>query len=196
MLVGSLTWPTFFIPYDGEKLRFSAYVEKVLGLRCAGTTNYFNCGVLIFDLDVWRRDDIAGRAVKYLVEHPKLYYMDQDALNWIMGGHYVRLDARWNSFANCSFPAYVNVLVRATRAGRRWEALRTIWRTDPWIVHYAGANKPWTPSEPKTPRDALWWHYAAQSPVKRRIIAAYRAKETKDQERRSKIPRALLETEG
>lgn len=193
MLVGSLTWPTFFIPYGGETLRFSAYVETVLGLPCAGTTNYFNCGVLLFDLAVWRRDAVADRAVQYLIEHPKLYYMDQDALNWIMGGRYVRLDARWNSFANCSFPAIVNVLVRATRAGRRWEALRTLWRRDPWIVHYAGANKPWAPNEPKTPRDDIWWHYAALSPMRERVVTNYRAKETKAQERRSKIPRALLQ---
>lgn len=193
MLVGSLTWLTFFIPYEGEKLRFAAYVKKVLGLDCDGTTNYFNCGVLIFDLDVWRRDNVAGRTVKYLIEHPKLYYMDQDALNYMMGGEYIRLDARWNAFANCSFPAYVNVFVRVTRAGRRWEAVRAIWRRDPWIIHYAGANKPWAPHEPKTPRDSVWWRYAALSPMRERIVAAYRAKETRAQERRSKIPRALVE---
>lgn len=191
MLVGSLTWPTFFIPYDKERLRFATYVRHVLGLDCEGTTNYFNCGVMIFDLAVWRHDDVAGRTVKYLIEHPNLYYMDQDALNYMMGGCYVRLDARWNAFANCSFPAIVNVLVRATRAGRRWEALRATWRRDPWIIHYAGANKPWAPAEPKTPRDDIWWCYAAMSPMRDRIVAAYRAKETKAQERRSKIPRAL-----
>ncbi len=194
MLVGSLTWPTFFIPYQDERLRFAAYVQRVLGLDCDGTTNYFNCGVMVFDLDIWRRDNIAARTIKYLTDTPGLYYMDQDALNYMMGGRYVRLDARWNSFANCSFPAYVNVLVRATRAGRRWEALRTIWRRDPWIIHYAGANKPWAPQEPRTPRDDVWWRYAALSPLRERIIADYQAKETAAQSRRSKIPKGLRAT--
>lgn len=193
MIVGSRTWPTFFIPHDGEKLRFSAYVKKVLGLDCETSDEYFNCGVLILDLDHWRQHGVAGRTVKYLTDNPGLYYMDQDALNFIMGGRWVRLDTRWNSFANCAFPAYVNVLVRATAPGRRWEATRGIWLRDPWIIHYAGANKPWAPHEPKTPLDAIWWHYAALSPAKDRIVAAYRAKETKAQERRSKIPRALTE---
>ncbi len=191
MLVGSLTWPTFFIPYEGERLRFAAYVRQVLGLECEGTTNYFNCGVMVFDLARWRGEDVAGRTVRYLTDHPGLYYMDQDALNVVMGGRYGRLDARYNSFANCSFPAYVNALVRFTRAGRRWEAVRTTWRTDPWVVHYAGANKPWNPQEARTPRDALWWHYASLSPMRDRVVAAYRAKETRAQERRSKLPVAL-----
>ncbi len=188
MLVGSLTWPTFFIPYEGERLRFAAYVRRVLGLECERTTNYFNCGVMVFDLARWRADDVAGRTVKYLTDNPGLYYMDQDALNFIMGGRYARLDARYNSFANCSFPAYVNVFVRLTRAGRRWEALRTLWRADPWVVHYAGANKPWNPGEARTPRDALWWRYAALSPMAARVLANYRARETPEQKRRSKVP--------
>lgn len=196
MLVGTLTWPTFFIPYGQEKLRFAAYVKKVLGLECEGTTNYFNCGVMVFDLAYWRAHDIAGRTVAYLTAHPELYYMDQDALNYICGGKYARLDQRYNSFANCSFPAIVNVLVRFTRAGRRWEALRTVWRRDPWVIHYAGANKPWTPGDARTPRDALWWHYAAMSPMRDRILATYAAKETAQQRRRSKVPAALRSAAG
>ena len=193
MLAGSLTWPTFFIPFKGEKLRFAAYVRKVLGLECDGTTNYFNCGVMIFDLAYWRAHDVAGRTVAYLTAHPELYYMDQDALNYIVGARYVRLDQRWNAFANCSFPAIVNVLVRFTKAGRRWEALRTVWRRDPWVIHYAGANKPWTPGDARTPRDAIWWHYAALSPMRERILANYAAKETEKQRRRSKVPDAVRE---
>ena len=193
MLVGSLTWPTFFIPYDKARMRFAAYTKAVLGLDCDGTTNYFNCGVMVFDLAHWRAHDVAGRTVKYLTDHPGLYYMDQDALNVIMGGRYVRLDARYNSFANCSFAAYVNVFVRLTAAGRRWEALRAIWRRDPWIVHYAGANKPWNPQEAKTPRDALWWRYATLSPMGAKVLANYRARETAKQKRRSKVPASLRE---
>lgn len=192
MLVGTLTWPTFFIPHHGEKLRFQAYIAKKLG-RVGGDTPYFNCGVMLFDLDLWRKDDIAARTVKYLTDHPDLFYMDQDALNVMIDGHYVRLDQRWNSFANCSFPAYVNVLVRFTAAGRRWEAIRTTWRNDPWIIHYAGANKPWTPRDAKTPCDAIWWRYAALSPMWPRILSAYRAKETTAEARRSKIPSSLLQ---
>ncbi len=196
MIVGSRTWPTFFVPFGGERLRFAAYVRKVLGLELIGTTTYFNCGVMIFDLAFWRAHDVAGRTVRYLTEHPKLYYMDQDALNYIVSGRYVRLDQRWNSFANCSFPAIINVLVRFTKIGRRWEGLRAIWRRDPWVIHYAGANKPWTPHEPTTPRDALWWHYAALSPMRDRVLAAYAAKETPKQRRRSKVPAELRGATG
>ena len=191
MLVGSQTWPTYFIPYGAEKLRFIAYVRRALGLECDGTTNYFNCGVMVFDLAHWRAHDIAGRTIAYLTAHPNLYYMDQDALNFVCNGRYARLEQRWNCFANCSFPAFVNVLVRFTRVGRRWEALRAVWRRDPWVIHFAGAHKPWAPGDKRTSRDALWWHYAGLSPKRDRILAAYAAKETSRQRRRSKVPDAL-----
>ena len=191
MILGSRTWPRHFVPYEGQRLRFRSYVETVLGLDCEGAHDYFNCGVMVFDLDAWRKHDIAGRTLKYLTNHPSVYYMDQDALNVIIGGRYARLDARWNAFANCSFPAYVSLFVRATRAGRRWEATRAIWRNDPWIIHFAGANKPWAPDQPKTPRDGTWWRYVELSPAKNRIVATYRAKETPLQAQRTKIPQTL-----
>ena len=124
--------------------------------------------------------------------------MDQDALNWIMGGRYIRLDARWNSLRQLLVRGLSSTFWCAIDAGRPTlggDCARSGAR-DPWIVHYAGANKPWSPAEPKTPRDALWWRYAALSPMKTRIISSYRAKETKAQERRSKIPRALLEADA
>lgn len=191
MLVGSRTWPTFFIPTPGGRLRFPAYVEAMLDLPCGPhDTTYFNCGVMLFDLARWRATDVAGRAIAWLTANPGAYYMDQDALNVLMGGRYARLDARWNAFANCCFPAWVNLLVRFTAAGRRWERVRALWRREAWIMHYAGANKPWAPGEPATPRDALWWRYAALSPFHDRILAAYRATETPEQRRRSKVPAA------
>ena len=191
MLLGSRTWPTFFIPFDGKRYRFPVYADTILGLPCPTWLEYFNCGVLVLDLDHWREHKVAERTVTYLADNPKLFLMDQDALNYVVHGHYVHLDPRWNAFASCAFPAYVNVMVRVTRVGRAWERLRGIWRNDPWIIHYAGANKPWAPRDPKTAKDGLWWDYAMLSPFKARIVAEVRAKETKAPDRRSKIPTAL-----
>lgn len=191
MLWGSRTWPTFFIPYEGTDYRFAAYAEAILDLPCPKRDEYFNCGVLLVDLEVWRRNKIAQRTLEYLVGRPGLYLMDQDALNHVVNGAYVALDPRWNAFASCAFPAFINAIVRFTRAGRDWEGLRGLWRKDPWIVHYAGANKPWIPHEPKTYKDNIWWRYAARSPMAARVFTDVRAREVGIGKHRSKIPRDL-----
>ena len=118
MIVGSPTWPTFFIPFEGQRFRFAAYVEKVLQLPRTSGPNYFNCGVMVLDLDLWRTRDLSRATLAYLAERSDLFFMDQDALNHEIAGAYVPLDPRWNAFANCTFPAFVNVFVRLTRAGR------------------------------------------------------------------------------
>ena len=191
MLVGSETWPSFAIPYEGRRLRFAAYAREALGFGADAATPYFNSGVLLMDLATWRRDDIAGLTLALLAKKPGFYYPDQDALNAFFQGEIVALDARWNAQVICT-RAQGPSPWDWTRAGRRWRSIRKLWRADPWIVHYAGPNKPWVPGQAKTPRDDLWWRYAALSPMRSSILSTYQAGETRAQRRRSKVPRALL----
>lgn len=60
---------------------------------------YFNSGLMMFDVDTFKRYDIAGRCLRWLAEqehHPS--FPDQDALNWIVGRNYHRLARTWNYF--------------------------------------------------------------------------------------------------
>ena len=186
MVLGSRTWPTFRIPYDGKRYRFDAYARDVLDLDPSRGAPYFNTGVLLMDLAVWRRDAIADRTLALLAATRGFHYPDQDALNAVLRGNHIALDARWNAQAICMRIPFSPL--DWTGAGRRWTAIRRLWRDDPWIVHYAGANKPWVPDQPATPRDDLWWAYAACSPMVAAIRDAYRARETSAQRRRSKCP--------
>ena len=43
--------------------------------------DYFNCGVLLIDLDKWRANHISSRALEYLNLNPESPFSDQDALN-------------------------------------------------------------------------------------------------------------------
>ncbi len=79
--------------------------------------------------------------------------------------------------------AYADVPIRENiTAQADWAAIRDLWFRDPWIIHFAGGNKPWIASDPATPLDALWWKFATASPVAKNIkndyLAARRAAAT------------------
>ncbi len=90
---------------------------------------YFNAGVLLIDLDSWRRARIGERALSFLVHHrPAL--MDQDALNAVACGRWLELDPMWNT---------ITYWFRSRSRQRRHSALLRRAR----IVHYVGHRKPW-----------------------------------------------------
>ncbi len=58
---------------------------------------YFNSGVMVIDLDAWRRTRLGERAMRYLVEHRgQIRLFDQDALNAAAAGRWWQLDTVWN----------------------------------------------------------------------------------------------------
>ena len=88
---------------------------------------YFNSGVLLLNLEAWRREEIALRVADYLLANREAArWWDQDGLNVILADRWGRLDARWNRFGSMLPPSAMDEL------------------TPPAIVHYAGWRKPWT----------------------------------------------------
>ena len=91
--------------------------------------DYFNAGVLLIDLDQWRRAQIVETALDYLKRCPRSPYSDQDALNVACDGRWKKLDSRWN------YLAYNENLAVSELAGEY----------KPSIVHFTTWNKPWRP---------------------------------------------------
>jgi lipopolysaccharide biosynthesis glycosyltransferase len=171
-LLGSREWEGYRAVYEGKTYVFRDYIEKGLGIGNLDSFPYMNAGVLLINLDEWRECRLGPRVVNFLAGH-KLKFPDQDSLNRHVGGHFVRLDARWNAQAPCAKrrESFLRRLSREKHAD--WAAIRDLWFRDPWIIHYAGANKPWIASDPATPFDALWWTFAARSPLASKIKRDY-----------------------
>ena len=106
---------------------------------------YFNAGVMLVDLDLWRRDGIPARAIEYLLRHrDTVVFWDQEALNAVLAGKWGVLDPRWNHIAN----------PRGARSGDV--------DGGPWIFHFTGSLKPWAyPSA--DPSHALYYQYLDQT---------------------------------
>lgn len=133
--------PLWDIDLDGAYLAavdnaFEPGVEQHatdLGLKAV--TDYFNSGVLLFNLDLMRADDVT-EAVLECARTRQLVWPDQDALNLVLGRRRVRLDPRWNCM-NVLFygdPPWTYDAEAARAAAAR-----------PAILHFEGPNmaKPW-----------------------------------------------------
>lgn len=109
---------------------------------------YFNAGVMVIDLALWRRDRVGDRALDYVREHrERVYFWDQEGLNAVLATLWGELDPRWN--LNVSIPA-------STRDGANGDA---------FIVHFAGNLKPWRFAVRNATND-LYFQYLDMTPWK------------------------------
>ena len=114
-----------------------------------GEAPYFNSGVMLMNLDVWRETQIPERAFEFARDHPDaMRFTDQDALNAVIQSDWQQLDERWNVLIG-SIDRLVDL-----RAGSpsEQEALRRRLLDDPYIVHFSGPRKPWKPGYRRTGR--------------------------------------------
>lgn len=83
---------------------------------------YFNAGMVLIDVASWREANIIGRMEEAFASGvmQRIYY-DQDLLNLVFKGQWLKLPWRWNV-----------IDARHAHDG-----------VDPAIVHYTGPSKPW-----------------------------------------------------
>ncbi|WNI18826.1 glycosyltransferase family 8 protein [Actinacidiphila sp. ITFR-21] len=129
--------------------------------RRSGAFPYFNAGVLVVDVERWRRQGITRRATA-LMRDPdwRPVLEDQDTLNHVVDGRFEMLDPRWNvvpvDFIKRSFG-------RTAIPGDRYvpaEYQRDL-EDAPWIVHYLTDRKPWLVDFGDDPLGRLWHETAA-----------------------------------
>lgn len=103
-------------------------------------TRYFNAGVMVADLEQWRRERVTARAFAFIERYWRtLNQYDQDSLNAVLAGRWKEVDRRWQ------------VQPRSCWAlgGETSEA---------WLYHFSGRLKPWT-YPGGTQADAVYYDY-------------------------------------
>jgi lipopolysaccharide biosynthesis glycosyltransferase len=143
---------------DSNFLRASPYFATIapvknwrsLGLRAAD--HYFNSGVLVIDLDAWRREQLAARFLACLADHAAFVWCwDQYALNVVLAGHWRRLPLRWNVGSHLfDYPQRRHAPLDERSID---EALAA-----PAILHFTSEFKP--------------WRYGSRHPARARFFAA------------------------
>jgi lipopolysaccharide biosynthesis glycosyltransferase len=133
--------------------------------------DYFNAGVLLFNLDLMRVDRCSESLRRIASEHPSgVAWRDQDALNLVLGSRRLPLHPRWNCMNSIlQFPVSFEVFgTQAVEEARR----------NPGIRHFEGPglNKPWHEDSPAADRD-LYLEHRRQTPWPRMVLEGSRPKD-------------------
>lgn len=98
--------------------------------------DYFNSGVILFDLDEWRRQNVSSQLFAFVRERgSQQAWPDQNTLNSVLSGRWHKLGLEWN-MQNVYFDLRVAKIPYS-------EKQVLVAREDPAIVHYSVPYKPW-----------------------------------------------------
>lgn len=155
--------PEMFVQSTPE---FRLYAEKALGVDPSG---YINAGVLVVDLDQFRRHRIEEKFIDLITRYDfDLLDPDQAYLNYLCDGRILTLPSGWNK-----------------------EPLPLPCEGSLNIVHYALYKKPWQYD------DVLYgehfWQYAARSPFYGEISARKEAFGDTEKAEKAAMAREILE---
>jgi lipopolysaccharide biosynthesis glycosyltransferase len=139
--------PPFAPPGWGEG-EWHKFLREVV--RLTDSKAYFNAGVMVMDLKRFRSTSLIHAAEEFLENiNYETPFVDQEALNHVVDGAFVRLDTRWN-------------------------VLAALGHSNPWIIHYAGPYKPWSCEGRRfTVWNRRFWLEAAESAVLPLLVRAY-----------------------
>jgi lipopolysaccharide biosynthesis glycosyltransferase len=115
----------------------------------------FNTGVMVMDVEGWRRESVGRRVLEYVRSDKFWRNVDQEAINAVVGTRYGMIDPHWNQQSEL-YVEECAVVLPYTR-----EAVAALKR-DPWIIHYTLPTKPWM-RKCTHPWVGEWFHHLDQT---------------------------------
>lgn len=132
-------------------------------LKMKNPYDYFQAGVLVLNTKELRKCYSTEQWFSFA--HYSYRYQDQDILNMHCYGHVKFLDMSWNVMIDCN-NYRVPVVIRHATAKVCQEY--HIARENPYIIHFAGFEKPW--ERPGVDFEAAFWKYARHTPCYERLL--------------------------
>ena len=142
---------------EGYDATVGPYLKNELGMR--DPHDYFQAGVLLMNLAELRRT-VSPEEFLALSTQRMWRWLDQDVLNRVVNGNYVRVHMRWNYLMDWQHLRRTHIVSNAPSDVR---AEYDEAAADPAIIHFAGPdNRPWL--YPDADRADNFWRYAMHSP--------------------------------
>lgn len=132
------------------------------------TGSYFNAGMLLIDLDLWRQENVENKAFE-IGKNYRYSFHDRDILNIVLSGKTYRVGVEWNLM--------VCVYYRAICKDEKGRDKLPYYRKDfnsalqnPKILHYFTHTKPWNNAKIYLDYhnkflDQYWWDVVEQTPI-------------------------------
>ena len=124
-------------------------------------SKYFNSGVMLLNLDMWRKNSLRKKVLEFIRKKPHtIKYGDQCALNAVVDGNWVSVSPKYNM--QTAILAMENSVRKLHyNFNEIDEAVNC-----PVIVHYTGSSKPWHLRN-NHPFKKLYWEHLNQTAYKR-----------------------------
>ncbi len=130
---------------DPVRLKFSLQIKYLIVQKLVAYDDYFNSGVLLMNLNVMRHEEEnIRRGLKFLSEHPQMAWPDQDVLNYLYAGNYVKLSEKFDVFVDVERTRAKDVKPRKAIYHYAVEALTLDMNDDLnrlWMAHFM--KTPW-----------------------------------------------------
>jgi lipopolysaccharide biosynthesis glycosyltransferase len=113
-------------------------VSHKIQLGMKESSEYFNSGVMLLNLKRWKQENLTRKIIKFIDEKRDIIkYHDQDGLNAIVDGAYVRLPTKYN--------LQTKFIIKHNKNSEEFKSLNDLSDAikNPTIIHFTGENKPW-----------------------------------------------------
>ena len=97
---------------------------------------YFNAGVLLINLDYWKKTNVLNRSIDFATKHPdRITFHDQDILNYIFHKNKINIPLKYNFSTG----------LLDVKLPLSWEYEKELHEAikDPYILHFTRQEKPW-----------------------------------------------------
>lgn len=141
--------------YNGFEPKKKEYMDKVLKIE--KPYEYFQAGVILFNLDEFRKTYTVTEMLEFATSY-QWELLDQDVLNYLAQGKAKIVDMRWNVMTDWRRIRIPEIISRAPKYLRD-EYMAA--HEDPYIIHYAGPDKPW--QQPSDDYADVFWAYARKT---------------------------------
>ena len=155
------------LPPDMEDKLFGAVREQpdrpalkyISEQLCLKAENYFNSGVLVFNIGRWNAEYTTEKCFAYIkaAQPEQLWFVDQDVLNVVCRDRVLYLDEAWNCYRAALLSPDPLFQPYAERMGKGF-----------YVLHFNTALKPWL--HPELPLSFYFWKYAKNSVFFERVL--------------------------
>ena len=105
--------------------------EHKVSLGMPVESTYFNSGVLLINVEGWRRNKVGERLLDYLSQREKSDYGDQDIINAVLWRETVELPRRWNVGITSPIPGDAKPQLKSATIIHFWGGVK------PWLLGYS-----------------------------------------------------------
>lgn len=152
---------------NSRSLKYKRYYTSKVQLQ--DPYSYVQAGVIVYNLIEFRKQFSPGEIfIDAICE--KFRFDDQDILNLRCTGKIHFLDMRWNVLHN-NLGARLPYLISLAQLPIQKQYIEA--RQDPWIIHYAGCQKPW--DDPECDFSEEYWEMVFKTPVGINLFFQYTA---------------------